>query len=107
MAAGMVTRIGAVTAVTVLRHACDKENVLNDDHMPAPTSDPVPPAQSAAAGRLAMLRAKLNRLQAELAILNKKRKGFFVSREIEDIQDEMKKIALEISELEKPTRGGV
>jgi hypothetical protein len=80
---------------------------LSDEHEPAPTADPVPPAQSAAAGRLAMLRAKWNRLQAELAILHKKRKGFFVNWEIEDIQDEMKKIALEISELEKTTRGGV
>ena len=31
---------------------------------------------------------------------------FSVNTEIEEIQDEMKKIVLEISELEKTTRGG-
>jgi hypothetical protein len=95
----------AVTAVTFLRHA--EENFMNDELEPAPTSDPDPPVQPGAAGRLAMLRAKLGRLQEELAVLKRKRQGFFVNMEIEDIQDEMKKIALEISELEKTMRGGM
>jgi hypothetical protein len=80
---------------------------LNDEHTPGPRSDPDPLAQPGAAGRLAMLHAKLNRLQAELAILTKKRKGFFVNREMEYIRDEMKKIVLEIPKLEKTMRGGV
>jgi tetratricopeptide (TPR) repeat protein len=62
-------------------------------------------AQQAAENRLAMLRDKLSRRQAELEKLNHKKKGFFVNMEIEDVQNEIKKISLEIGKLEKATPG--
>lgn len=62
--------------------------------------------QQAAANRLSTLRDKLNKRQAELEKLKQKKSGFFVNMEIEDIQNEIKKIMLEISKLEPTTKKG-
>lgn len=61
-------------------------------------------AQQAALNQLSMLRDKLNKREEELAKLNQKKKGFFVNMEIEDVQNEIKKILLEVSKLEKTTQ---
>lgn len=62
-------------------------------------------ARQVVMNRLSALRNKLNKRQAELEKLNQKKKGFFVNMEIEDVQNEIQKILLEISNLEKTTRG--
>jgi tetratricopeptide (TPR) repeat protein len=57
-------------------------------------------AQQDAARRLLALKQKLHQREVELAKLNQKKRGFFVNMEIEDVQNEMKKISLEINKLE-------
>lgn len=60
--------------------------------------------QQAAVNQLNVLHDKLNKRQAELEKLNQKKKGFFINMEIEDVQNEIKKISQEISRLEETTR---
>ena len=57
-------------------------------------------AQEDAARRLLVLKQKLQQREVELAKLNQKKRGFFINMEIEDVQNEIKKISLEISKLE-------
>lgn len=52
------------------------------------------------ANRLNVLHDKLNQRRAELVKLNQKKREIFVNTEIEDVQNEIKKILLEICQLE-------
>jgi len=61
-------------------------------------------AQEDAPRRVLALKQKLQQREAELAKLNQKKRGFFVNMEIEDVQNEIKKILLEISKLESTTK---
>jgi tetratricopeptide (TPR) repeat protein len=60
--------------------------------------------QQAAAQRLQSLRQKLQQRQAELEKL-KHKQGLFVRMNIEDVQDEIKKLSTEIRQLEPTTQG--
>jgi tetratricopeptide (TPR) repeat protein len=57
--------------------------------------------RQAAVNQIDTLRKKLRQREVELEKLRQKKKGFFVNMEIEDVQNEMKKISQEIKKLEK------
>jgi tetratricopeptide (TPR) repeat protein len=61
--------------------------------------------RQAAVNQIETLRKKLKQRELELEKLRQKKKGFFVNMEIEDVQNEMKKISQEIGKLEKTVRG--